>query len=106
VLTLYSTHHYRFTERKKIVTVRAKIGYVLVLLVHSKVVVEVGRNVFLVDFLLWKTLNVAKINITERARTCSCTWNDVIRSFFFISVPLSVWWWHRINHHVTRLEAH
>jgi len=44
-------------ERKKLFheqmcacgTVCAKIGYVLWLLVHEKVVVEFGRNVFLVD---------------------------------------------------------
>ena len=33
-------------------TVGAKIGYVLVLLVHGQVVVEFGRKVFLVDCLL------------------------------------------------------
>jgi len=32
--------------------VDAKIAYVLGLLVHGKVVVEFGREIFLVDFLL------------------------------------------------------
>ena len=51
---------YRLTERKKHFhvqncpcgTVGAKIGYVLGLLVHGKIVVEFDRNVFLVDYLL------------------------------------------------------
>ena len=49
-------------------TVGAKIGYVLGLLVHGKVVVEFARKVFLVDCPLWKTLNMAKIRITDRAQ--------------------------------------
>jgi len=48
---------YRLTERKKCFrvqncppgTVVAKIGYMLGLLVHGKVVVEFGRKVFLVE---------------------------------------------------------
>ena len=55
-IVLY-TPIYRLMERKKLFheqmcacgTVCAKIGYVLWLLVHEKVVVEFGRNVFLVD---------------------------------------------------------
>ena len=43
------------------------------LLVHGKVVVEFGRKVFPVDWLLWKTLNMAKISITERGQVFSCT---------------------------------
>ena len=50
-----------------------KIDYVLRLLVHGKVIVEVGRKVFLVDCLLGKTLNMAKISITERAQAFPCT---------------------------------
>ena len=44
---------YRLMERKKLFDKQmcpcAKIGYVLWLLVHEKVVVEFGRNVFVVD---------------------------------------------------------
>ena len=51
---------YRLTERKKRLyvqncpcgTVGAKIGYILGLLMHGKVVVEFGRKVFLVDCIL------------------------------------------------------
>ena len=56
-LVLY-TPLYRLTERKNVSmyetcgTVGAKIGYVLGLLVHGKVVVEFVRNVFIVDCLL------------------------------------------------------
>jgi len=50
----------RLTERKKRFnvqncpcgTIGARIGYVLGLLVHGKIVVEFGRNLFLVDCLL------------------------------------------------------
>ena len=48
-------------------TVGAKIGYVLWLLVYGKAVVEFGWKVFLVDCLLWKTLNIVNITITERS---------------------------------------
>ena len=54
---------------------RCEIRYVLRLLVHSKVVAEFGRKEFLVDCLLYKkkkTLNMAKITITERAQAFSC----------------------------------
>ena len=37
-------------------------------LVHSKVVFEFGRKVYLFDCLFWKTLNMAKISITDRAQ--------------------------------------
>ena len=40
---------------------------------HDKVVVEFDRKVFLVDCILRKTLNMAKISITERAQAFSCT---------------------------------
>jgi len=53
------------------------IAYVLGLLVHGKVVVEFGRKVFLVDCLLRKTLYMAKISITERTHTFSCTQNSM-----------------------------
>ena len=51
---------YRLTERKKRLyvqncpcgTVGAKKGYILGLLMHGKVVVDFGRKVFLVDYLL------------------------------------------------------
>ena len=54
------TQIYRLTEEKKgfhvqncpCRTLGAKIGYVLVLPVHGKVVVDFGRKVFLVDCLL------------------------------------------------------
>ena len=60
LVTLYCTHKYRSTERKKrflvqncpCVTVGVEIGYLLGLLVHDKVIVEFGRKVFLVDCLL------------------------------------------------------
>ena len=42
----------------------ANIGYVIG---HGKVVVEFVRKVFLVDCILWKTLSMANISITERA---------------------------------------
>ena len=86
-------------------TVGAKIRNVLGLLgllMHGKVVVEFGRKVFLVNSLLWKTLNVAKISITECSRvfmhmkTSSVTiqWNittmryrnDVIRSVLLLHI--------------------
>jgi len=64
---------YRLTERKNrfheqncpCETFGAKIVYVPGLLVHGKVVVEFRRKVFLVDCLLWNTLNMAKISITR-----------------------------------------
>ena len=70
------TQIYRLTERKKRFhvqncpcgTVGAKIGNVLGLLVHGKVDVEFGRNVFFVDCLIWKILNMAKISITWCAK--------------------------------------
>jgi len=54
-------------------TLGTNIGYVVELLVHGNIVVEFDRKVFLVDCLLWKTSNMAEINITERAQACSCT---------------------------------
>ena len=42
-------------------TVGQKKGYVL-----GKVVIEFHRKVFLIDCLLWKTLNMVQISITER----------------------------------------
>jgi len=54
-------------------TVGVKIGYVLGLLVHSNVVVELGSKVLLVDCLSFSTLNMAKISIPERAQAFSCT---------------------------------
>ena len=85
-LVLY-TPIYRLTERKKCFhvqncpcgTVGANICYELGLLMYGEVVVEFGRKVFLVDCLsVKKTLNMAKISITERAH------------HFFISMPISV----------------
>ena len=52
--------------------VGSKIGYVLGLLVHGKVVVEFGRKVFLVDSLLCKALNMAKISTTEQHENSAC----------------------------------
>ena len=46
------------------------------LLVHRNVDAEFDRKVFLVDCLLWKTLNIAKISITECAQAFSCTRNS------------------------------
>ena len=54
-------------------TAGTKIDKVLGFLVHGKVVVEIGRNVFLVDCLLWKPLNIAKISLTERTPAYWCT---------------------------------
>ena len=54
-------------------TVGAQLSYELGPLVYCKVIVEFGRNVFLVDCLLWEPLNMAKISITERVQACSCT---------------------------------
>jgi len=81
LVTLYCTPIYRLTERKKpfpctklsMQNGRCKLGYVLGLLVQGKVTVEFGRKLFLVDCLLWKTLNIMKISITERAQALSCT---------------------------------
>ena len=78
---LLYTPIYRLTERKKRFhlqncpcgTVGANIGYVLGLLVHSNVVVELGSKVLLVDCLSFSTLNMAKISITERAQAFSYT---------------------------------
>jgi len=72
---------YRLTKRKKTFheqnrpceTLDAKICYVTGLLVHGKVVVEFGRKVFLVNCLLWKTLNMANIVIAERAQVFYAT---------------------------------
>ena len=56
-------------------TLAANIYYVLVFLMHDKVIVEFGRKVFLVDCLLWEknTLNMAKMSGTERTQAFSCT---------------------------------
>ena len=72
---LYTTR-YRLTERKSrfhlqklsMRNVRCETSYVLGLLVHGKVVGEFGRKVFPVNCILWKTLNMAKLSISERAQ--------------------------------------
>ena len=59
-LVLYTPRIYRLTERKNRFHVQncpcgmvgAKIGYVLGLLIHGKVVLECVRKVFLIDCLL------------------------------------------------------
>ena len=48
-------------------TVGGKIAYVLGPLENRKVVVEFRRKVFRIDCRLWKTLNMAKISISEWA---------------------------------------
>ena len=69
-----------------------KIGYVFGLLVHVKVVLEFGRKLFLVDCLLCKTLNMAKISVTERTPAYWCTWkkhnSDEYRNYVIRSVLL------------------
>ena len=47
----------------------SKLGYVLGLLVHGKVVIEFGRKVFLVDCLLWKKHNKYAENQHKRTRS-------------------------------------
>ena len=67
---------YRLTERKQRLyvqncpcgTVGANIGYILGLLVHGKVVVDFGRKVFLVDYLLWTNIKYGKNRIPEPAQ--------------------------------------
>ena len=67
------TPTYWLKERKKRLhvqncpcgTLGARIGLVVGLPVHGKVVVEFGRKVCTVDTLLWNTLNVAKLSITD-----------------------------------------
>ena len=67
---------YRLTERKQRFhvqnrpcgTVVAKMDYVLGLIVHGKVVVEIGRKVFLVDWLLWKNIKYDE-NMHNRTRS-------------------------------------
>ena len=76
LVTLYCTHQ-SIDQRKEenpfpctncpSGMVGANIGYVFGLLVHGKVVAEFGRKVFLVDCL--KTINIAKIIITERTQS-------------------------------------
>ena len=90
-------------------TLAANIYYVLVFLMHDKVIVEFGRKVFLVDCLLWK--KHIKYGENERDRTYSSVFmhtktpsvtiqgnvivmryrNDVIRSVLLhIRVNLSI----------------
>ena len=84
---------------------RCENRFVLGLLVHSTVVVEFGRKVFLVDCLLGKALITTKISIAERAKACSCIrksitiqWNitgmryrnDFIQSGFHIHTNLGM----------------
>ena len=87
---------------------------------RKKVVVEFGRKVFLVDCLLWKNI---KYGENQHNRTCSSVfmhtkipsvtihgWGVEMTSsdrfFYYMSVPISVWCWHGITHHVTWLETH
>ena len=70
-------------------TVGTKIGCVLGLLVHGKVVVKFGRKVFLVDCLLWKTLNITSaflrylqatdslVRDNRRQATSQCTFGQL-----------------------------
>ena len=53
--------------------VGANIDNLLVLLVHDKVVIELDRNVSSSIAYYEKTLNIAKISLTEWAQTFWCT---------------------------------
>ena len=86
----------------------AKIGYVPVLLVHGKVVVEFGRKVFLVDCLLWKAPikygerkhNRTRSSLFIHTKTRSVTIqgnitamryrNDVIRSVLLLHIRVNL----------------
>jgi len=46
-------------------TVGAKIGYVFGLLVHGKVVVDFGRKVFLVSWLLWNNIKYGEYTLNR-----------------------------------------